>query len=262
MHRRSFLRAFGLAGAGLAAGSGATAGLADLREHKTLMLSGHAVGAHRPATAISTQVVYRVPTTKPWIALTFDDGPSSRYTETILDILDQHDAVATFNLIGRHALQFPELAQRAAARHEIGNHTWSHPNMSLASAQQAWDEMRRGADAIHRAAGVVPGTYRPPYGYFSGATVMTAAGFGYPMVLWDLQISRKRDVTVAENVDYIGRHARAGSIILAHDGGNVPCHAIVDALPRVLDRLRERGFTLVSTTALLAEQPAFPSPAT
>lgn len=260
MRRRSFLRAFGLAGAGLATGSGATAGLADLREHKTLMLSGHAVGVDRPADVVSTQVVYRVPTTKPWIALTFDDGPSSRYTESILDILDQHDAVATFNLIGRHALAYPELARRAAARHEIGNHTWSHPNMSLASARQAHDEMQRGADAIHRAAGVVPATYRPPYGYFSGATVMTAAGFGYPMVLWDLQISRKAHVTATENIDYIGRRSRAGSIILAHDGGNVPCHAIVDALPGVLDRLRERGFSFVTTSTLLAAQPTFTSP--
>lgn len=262
MRRRSFLRALGLAGAGVAAGSGATAGVADLREHKTLMLSGHAVGAHRPPGVVSTQVVYRVPTREPWIALTFDDGPSSRYTENVLDILDRHDAVATFNLIGRHALRYPELAQRAAARHEIGNHTWSHPNMSLASAGQALDEMRRGADAIHHATGVTPGTYRPPYGYFSGATVMTAAGMGYPMVLWDLQISRKPHVTVAENVDYIGGRSRAGSIILAHDGGNVPCDKVVDALPRVIDRLRDRGFTFVTTSALLAQQPAPADPAT
>jgi peptidoglycan-N-acetylglucosamine deacetylase len=114
------------------------------------------------------------------VALTFDDGPSERYTNRILDILDRHDVPATFFLIGQHVVRYPGLAQRVAERHEIGNRTWTHPNMSLASAPTATAQLSVAAN-ISTARGRPPIAFRPPYGSFSGATAMAATGLGYPI---------------------------------------------------------------------------------
>jgi peptidoglycan/xylan/chitin deacetylase (PgdA/CDA1 family) len=230
-------------------GSVAAADTADRRLETTK--SGHAVGSERPSDLRSTTLTYRVPTDTPWVALTFDDGPSSRYTERILDILDEKKIVATFNVIGKHALAWPELTRRAAQRHEIGNHTYSHRDLSLAKAAEAQSELTRGAAAIEHVTGRKPTTFRPPFGYFSGATMMIAAGFDYPVVLWD-QLIRRDGESATTNAQRIARAVGPGSIILGHDGGSKPCEVVVEALPELIDRIHARGFTFVTATALLA----------
>ena len=209
------------------------------------------MGHDRPAGLSSTSLTYRVRTTRPWVALTFDDGPSAKYTAKVLDILAARDVAATFNLIGRHAEAFPALARRAAAHHEIGNHTYSHPDLSLARAGEATDQLRRGATAIESVIGRAPSTFRPPYGYFSGATMMSAAGLHYPVVLWD-QIINRNGESAASNAERLGHAVQPGSIILGHDGGSRPCDVVVDCLPDLIDRVRARGFSFVTVSALLA----------
>lgn len=236
---------------GAAAGSASTVGFGVHHERTNTEFSGHAVGAGRPAGISTTTITYRVRTTEPVIALTLDDGPSARYTGRVLDILERKNVSATFYLIGAHAHKFPELAQRAAAQHEVGNHTWSHPNMSLFDAPSAGHQLQRGADAITEASGARPQTWRPPYGYFSGATIMMAAGFGYPIVLWDNRFDQ-HGASVASNLARLTHDVGPGSIILAHDGGTLNCEVVVAALPALIDSLHDRGFTFVTTSALLA----------
>ena len=131
VNRRAFLRRVGLLTGGLAAGAAVATGVEERRLDTTITDAGHAVGADRPAGLRSTTLIYRASTTEPVVALSFDDGPSEKYTASVLDILDQKDVTATFFLIGRHVAALPDLAKRASERHEIGNHTWSHPNMGL-----------------------------------------------------------------------------------------------------------------------------------
>ncbi|MCW2527815.1 MAG: Chitooligosaccharide deacetylase [Pseudonocardiales bacterium] len=232
-------------------GGGGVAAAETAQRRLETTKSGHAVGSQRPSTLRSTTLTYRVPTDSPWVALTFDDGPSPRYTGRILDILDEKNVVATFNVIGEHALAWPELTRRTAQRHEIGNHTYSHRDLSLAGAAEARDELTRGAAAIKYVTGREPTTFRPPYGYFSGATMMIAAGFDYPVVLWD-QIIRRTGESASSNAQRIAGSVGPGSIILGHDGGSKPCEVVVDTLPELIDRIHARGFTFVTTTALLA----------
>ena len=251
MNRRAFLTRAGLVTGGAVAGVTSTAGV-DLHHERTdVAASGHAVGQQRPVGLTGTSITYRVRTTRPFVALTFDDGPSAEYTERVLDILDRKQVSATFNLIGAHAQKFPELARRAAAGHEIGNHTWSHPNMSLFDAADARDELHRGAEAITQASGVRPRTWRPPYGYFSGATIMMAASLGYPIVLWDNRFDR-HGASVESNVSRLTTDVGPGSIILGHDGGPLHCDVVVAALPTLIDALLDKGLTFVTTSALLA----------
>lgn len=221
------------------------------RDEATLRRSGHAVGAYRPAGLTGTTVTYRARTSERVVALTFDDGPSRRYTAAVLDILEAAGVVATFNLVGRHAAQYPALARRAAERHELGNHTWSHPDLSLTPAPQATRQLQRAATVIADVTGVRPGTFRPPYGYFSGATVMAAAGLDLPVVLWDQAFDRHGQ-SPTSNVERLAGAIGPGSVVLGHDGGSMPCDVVVAALPSLITRLQDQGYRFVTTSQLLA----------
>ena len=247
--RHFFTRAGLLVGGGLA-GAATSAGVEEYRLRENIATSGQAVGRYRPAGLASTTITYRAPTTAPIVALTFDDGPSERYTNRILNILDRHNIPATFFLIGRHVIRYPSLAQRVAERHEIGNHTWTHPNMSLASAPTATSQLSVAAKAISTVTGRPPIAFRPPYGAFSGATAMVAAGLGYSIVLWDFEFNQHGE-SAADNLDRMVRAARPGSIILGHDGGTLNCEVVVEVLPPLIDRIRTRGFRFVALSDLL-----------
>ena len=248
--RRAFLRQAGLVAGGAAAGVAATGGAADFHINAQLRYSAKAVGGYRPKNLTASIIAYRVPTTEPLVSLTLDDGPSIAYTAKVLDILEREQVTATFNLIGRHVAAYPELAKRVAANHEVGNHTWSHPNLALARAPAARDQLRRGADIIAETTGRHPRVFRPPYGSISGATMMLAVSMGYPIVLWDFEFNQ-HGRSAAANVTHMTRQARPGSIILGHDGGTLNCDVVVEALPALIDQLREKGLQFVTTTDLL-----------
>jgi peptidoglycan/xylan/chitin deacetylase (PgdA/CDA1 family) len=249
VNRRAFLRGSGLLAAGAVVGGAGAAGAQLVEHHNSDALSGHAIGDFRPPGLSATTVAWRWPTSEPVVALTIDDGPSRAYTSRVLDILEQKGVVATFFQIGRHVRAFPDLSQRVAERHEIGNHTWSHPSMALGRPRPVTRQLRRTAQAITHATGKVPTLYRPPYGYFSGATAMVAAGLNYSIVLWDV----KFDVTdtAASNIARISGQVRPGSIILGHDGGTLNNEVVVQALPGLIDTIHGHGMRFVTVTQLL-----------
>ena len=111
------------------------------------------------------EIVSSVDTHEKVIALTFDDGPTAAYTNEILAILDQYGVKATFFVIGREVEENPEYARSIVeAGHELGNHSWSHPNMSLLSLDRIADEIER-TDAAIRAVGYEGELhFRPPFG--------------------------------------------------------------------------------------------------
>ena len=225
-------------------------GIEERRLDTTITAAGHAVGPDRPVGLRSTTLTYRVLTTEPVVALSFDDGPSLKYTSQVLDILDSKDVTATFFLIGKHVHALPSLAKRASERHEIGNHTWSHPNMGLYHAPDVHDQLRRAADAIISAIGRPPTLFRPPYGDFSGATAMIATSMSYPMVMWDEEFNQ-HGPSGAQNATRLATDAGPGSIILGHDGGTLNCDMVVAGLPALIDQLRDRGFRFATVSELL-----------
>jgi peptidoglycan/xylan/chitin deacetylase (PgdA/CDA1 family) len=242
-------------------GAGAATAIEERRIDLTVIASGHAVGADRPAGLLATTINYRVATAEPVVALTFDDGPSQKYTARVLDILDEKDVRATFFLIGAHAHALPELAKRAAAKHEIGNHTWSHPNMGLFHAPEATSQLHRTEQTIEAIIGRKPTAFRPPYGAFSGATAMVATAMSYPIMLWDIEFNQHTGDTAAANVDRLVRLAGPGSIILGHDGGTLNCEVVVEALPDLIDGLRAKGLRFATVSQLLSlQKPATAAP--
>jgi len=166
-------------------------------------------------TVSRTGTVTRVVTDKARVALTFDDGPHPDYTPRLLDILDRHNARATFFLVGcvadRHR---PLVAEMAARGHELGNHSWDHPSFPTISPGQRRAQMRRCAEAL---APHGQRLFRPPYGHQSLASRLDALWLGYEVVAWTVAADDWLDHGPDEILEKLAGKIQPGHIILLHD---------------------------------------------
>lgn len=161
------------------------------------------------------------------LALTFDDGPNATWTPRLLEVLAQHDVRATFFMLGNRAAAQPELVRRiAAAGHTIGNHSWSHPNLSRTNAALVRDQLKSTSDALQQILGAKVKFFRPPYGARRPAVFRIARELGLAPVLWNAMTSDWSDPSaerIAEQlmkkIDGLERRGRAANIVL-HDGGH------------------------------------------
>jgi peptidoglycan/xylan/chitin deacetylase (PgdA/CDA1 family) len=181
------------------------------------------------------------------IALTFDDGPDSVDTPKLLDLLREKGVKATFFVVGKRADQYPEIVRRAWDEgHLIANHTWSHRLLfCFLTPSRLRAEIDRGAESVRRICGFRPRLFRSPVGmrHVLLQSYLTDAGLEY--VSWSI---RTRDTLTADSsilARRILRQAASGDIILLHDHLPRGAHVMLEALPRVIDELRERGFEFV-----------------
>jgi peptidoglycan-N-acetylglucosamine deacetylase len=188
------------------------------------------------------------------VALTFDDGPGL-YTPQILGVLRRTRTPATFFVIGEWARRYPQLV-RVEARDgfEVGDHTETHPFMSLLSATEQQAQIAAAAQGITRAGAPFPHLWRPPYGAFNTATLQVLRALRMLMVLWTVDTSDYARPGVARIVYVAVSGARPGAIILMHDGGGDRAETVA-ALPRIIAALRRRGYRLVTVAQLLADDP-------
>ncbi|MGJ8677349.1 MAG: polysaccharide deacetylase family protein [Akkermansiaceae bacterium] len=198
----------------------------------------------------SSKVSYsRVSTSSPYIAMTFDDGPHPQNTPRLLDMLRERNIKATFYVVGNNVKMYPHIIRRIVAEgHEIGNHTVKHPNLSKMSNAAVRQELNGCRDAIVSACGVKPRTMRPPYGALnSSQRSWIFSEYGYPTILWDVdpQDWKKPGASVVSSRIING--TRNGSIVLAHDLHK----STIDAMPRALDGLLQKGFKFVTVSQLL-----------
>ena len=186
----------------------------------------------------------------PYIAITFDDGPSAASTPRLLDLLRSRNIKATFYVLGENVQAHPEIVRRIVAEgHEIGSHTWDHKQLTKMGDDAVRSEINRTRDAIRRAAGVEPQTLRPPYGAMSSRQrEFVHQEYGYPIVLWSVDpLDWKRPGSSVVSSRIVAG-TRRGSIILAHD-----IHApTIEAMPATLDALLRKGFRFVTVSQLLA----------
>jgi peptidoglycan/xylan/chitin deacetylase (PgdA/CDA1 family) len=236
------------AGATLAAPMLARPALAD----QTLARPAHA----RPAIALPGDItsgdmatITRVRSARPVVAMTFDDGPHHSLTPQLLDILAQRQIRATFYVIGSRVARQPELTRRiAAAGHEIGNHTWSHPSLSGLSDAGVLSELDRTSQAIFDAVGRPPVTMRPPYGNLhSRQRVMVHRERNLPTVLWSVDPEDWRRPGPGVVASRIVNASHPGAVILAHD----IIGATVRAMPAALDWLIARGYRFTTVSELM-----------
>lgn len=174
-------------------------------------------------------------------ALTFDDGPSAN-TGALLAMLADYDIKATFFLLGRNARHNPDMVKKIAeGGHEVGNHSWSHPNLRALSWDRQYAELAE-TDTLLRSLGVTPLYMRPPYGNFDDRTIAIADALGVDLVLWSLD---SRDWKSLPD-DYAKLRSTRGTIyddgalrgiFLFHDTHKTT----VEDLPRIIANLRAGG---------------------
>jgi len=190
-----------------------------------------------------------VHTDGPYIAMSFDDGPSATLTPKLLDLLAARHIKATFFVIGENVMEHPEIVARAAREgHEIGNHSWSHPNLAKMSQESVRSQLQRTDDAIKNATGERPTLMRPPYGSITDREKHWIHDeFGYRIILWDVDPYDWKRPGPAVVRNRILKETRSGSIVLSHD-----IHpGTIEAMPSTLDALEAKGFKFVTVSELI-----------
>jgi peptidoglycan/xylan/chitin deacetylase (PgdA/CDA1 family) len=207
------------------------------------------------ATAATAAVTQKITFTDvnvdgPYIAMTFDDGPHATNTPKLLEMAAKRHIKLTFFVLGECVEQNPTVLQREVAEgHEIGNHSWSHPNLAKLSDEAVRSQLQRTQDIIVKTTGVTPKLMRPPYGELTKRQrIWVNHDFGYKVILWDvdpLDWKRPGSSVVARRII---AGTRPGSIILSHD-----IHPpTIEAMPQVFDALLAKGFKFVTVSELLA----------
>ena len=201
------------------------------------------------------QTVWHGRTDTSSVALTFDDGPSDD-TELVLDALGEAGAPATFFMVGREVEIRPHVARRVLNEgHEIGNHSYSHPIYLYRSARETRCQLRQTQDVIMEKVGVRPRFSRPPCGVRTPAYFHAALEMNLRTVQWTVAGFDWKKLDAERITRNVLKTARAGSIILLHDGdsqGKQDRKETVQALPRIIKGLRERGLGVVPLSQLLA----------
>ena len=189
------------------------------------------------------------------VALTFDDGPGP-YTAEVVRTLRRLHAPGTFFQVGvtEHFFTDAEAAQRREPLVTIGDHTLNHRRLDrMTRAEQAAEI--DGATAVLRAAGMpAPTLFRPPYGAYDARTLALLRERHMTMVLWSVDSEDYLRPGVDAIVDRVLRERQAGAIVLLHDAGGDRTQTI-EALPRIVNALRLRHYTLVSVPRLLEDAP-------
>jgi peptidoglycan/xylan/chitin deacetylase (PgdA/CDA1 family) len=200
--------------------------------------------------------VFNGPRTRRVVALTFDDGPWYD-TPQFLDVLERYHVVATFFEIGEQIGTYGQggaVERRMLADGDmLGDHTWSHPNVSGAGSFAAGQISSTAAALTRATGGFTPCLFRAPYGATSPALIAEARSMGFTTIQWDVDPTDwARPGTGAIYSRVVGG-ARPGSIILQHDGGGDRSETLA-ALPQEIQTLRSRGYGFVTVTQLLGQR--------
>jgi peptidoglycan/xylan/chitin deacetylase (PgdA/CDA1 family) len=205
---------------------------------------GTAPSPAKPATYAQVRV------DQPYIAMTFDDGPSAENTPRLLEMLKQRNVKATFFLIGQNAASNPDIVRRILADgHEIGNHSWTHPQLSKLSDDRVTAEITQTQDVIKDTSGFTPSLLRPPYGAITPRQREWVENrFGLNIILWSVDPLDWKRPGASVITQRILSQVRPGAIILSHD-----IHKqTVDAMPATLDGLIAKGYKFATVSQLIA----------
>ena len=208
-----------LLAAGIYAGAGSAAALG-------LAAGGWAYASRWPASRVFGDAL-TAPRRPGEIAFTFDDGPNPAWTPRLLDTLAAHRVQATFFLLGRFAQAEPDLVRRImAAGHLIGNHSWSHPDLSRTPSSTIREELERTSKVLEQLTGAPVRYFRPPYGARRPSVFRIARELGLRPVLWNAMTSDWSEPSaecisarLTEKVERLTQSGHAANIVL-HDGGH------------------------------------------
>ena len=190
-----------------------------------------------------------------YVALTFDDGPSGRFTQRLLEGLAQRDVQATFFLCGYRLADYGNLARRIyESGHEIGIHGYSHKDMSKMTQGQIEQELRGTMKLLPE--GCRPVFMRPPGGAVGPAVLRAAKNVHLAVLNWSVDPQDWRNLDAATVEASVVEAVRDGDVILLHDMYD----GSVDGALAIIDNLRARGFQFVTVSRLAALRGTIPQP--
>jgi peptidoglycan/xylan/chitin deacetylase (PgdA/CDA1 family) len=198
--------------------------------------------------------ICRVQTALPEVAMSFDDGPDEDYTPLVLRELTATHSTATFFVTGEHASSLPGLVDAIiASGNELGDHTWSHPDLTSLDEAEAFAEFARTADLLSSESVRL---VRAPHGEISAATLRHLRAAGFVPIGWSVPLDHYIEglgLSPHAAATTIARTVKPGDIVLAHDAddGEIDRHAAMETIELLLPLLRERGISVVSVGTLL-----------
>ncbi|MDT7581154.1 MAG: hypothetical protein QOK35_2418 [Pseudonocardiales bacterium] len=236
----------GWTGAALGLAAGAVVTGAPEAQAAPAALPAAALPAARPEpAAASVREVLGKRARKNAVALTIDDGPHPVWTPKVLDLLAEHEVRATFSVIGEQAQEYPRLVRRVVrAGHGLCNHSMTHPQpFGARSTAAIRREIVDAQSAISDAAGEEPELFRSPGGSWTEAVLDIADELGLAPVGWSVD-PRDWSLPGTAAIEASLLHARAGDILLCHDGGGNRAQTVA-ALDAVLPQLSAEGLRFV-----------------
>ena len=179
------------------------------------------------------------------VALTFDDGPHSKNTDDILNILSKYNAYATFFMLGSNAEKYPDVVKRVFdAGNEIGIHTWSHKELTKLSSDEIKKEVDNTASKIEKITGKRPTLVRPPYGSINENVKNTIDN---PLILWNVDSLDWKSRDKEKIVPLVLNDVQDGDIILLHDIHSTT----VPAVEEILKYLVENDYHVITVSQML-----------
>lgn len=208
-----------------------------------------------PPAPFRGQIVYQASiNNSKVIALTFDDGPSPD-TLKILEVLQKHQAVATFFCLGKNLREFPEIAKRVVqAGNAIGNHTWHHFYHNV-TEKTASDEIDNTGVHIYRSTSAKSFLFRPPGGRLNNGFADYAKKKNYVVVMWSIDPKDFLQPPASAIARSVLSQAKTGAIVLLHDGGG-DRQETIKALSAIIPKLKQQGYRFVTVPQLLEMQAA------
>lgn len=191
------------------------------------------------------------------LALTYDDGPNDPHTLRLLEVLATHNVRATFFLIGRYVRQRPELAREVVkAGHVVGNHTFTHPLLTLKSVAEVRQELCDCRSVLQDAVGEHSHLFRPPFGGRRPAVLRVARELGLEPVMWNVTGYDWNAPPSAVIERKVSRQICGGDVVLLHDGGHKHLGAdrsqTVAATDHLISRYKSEGYEFVTIPQMLA----------
>ncbi len=183
------------------------------------------------------------------IYLTFDDGPNPTWTPELLSLLENKGVHASFFVIGENAKKWPGLVEREARDGDtVGDHTWSHPELTELSAHAVWAELARAKNLITTLTGRAPSLWRPPYEAFNPSVITVASGLGMTMQLWRVSTGDWQLPGTTVIVARVMSALRNGMVVLFHDGGGNRSETVA-AVAILLTDLHAAGYRVAALPA-------------
>ena len=208
------------------------------------------------AAALKTKphAIYKIETEKKLAALTFDISWGTKVPGPVMDTLKKYDVKSTFFLSGPWTLKYPEYPERLVQEgHEIASHGNNHIDLDKESREKVRQEISAAHEAIKDVTGVSPTLIRTPNGAWNDMVLSVADELGYKVIQWSADSLDWKKPGVDAIVKRVLNKVHPGAIILMHASDT--CLQTPEALPGVIEGLKEQGYTLVTVSELLKKGP-------